>query len=123
MKCLIPGCDRVAKSRGLCIVCYQAARNKVLAGKVTWEELVNSNLALVATHRGRAGGPFQDAFKMMKRVKDLPGQTKLFACDDKDLATILQGESGAEAMDFSSTADDYYGGTTLRGSHDEMPNT
>jgi hypothetical protein len=44
-QCLIEGCDRAAKSRGLCKSCYQAARAAVKAGKVSWDQLVLAGLA------------------------------------------------------------------------------
>lgn len=37
--CRVPHCKREAKSRGLCLSCYQAAYQLVIAGSVTWKEL------------------------------------------------------------------------------------
>lgn len=46
MKCLIEGCERKSKSRGLCVNCYTAAKNVVKAGKPTWGDLERRGLAL-----------------------------------------------------------------------------
>jgi hypothetical protein len=53
MKCLVDGCERSAKSRGLCSICYQTARNKVSSGITTWSEFEKLGMALPAQHRGR----------------------------------------------------------------------
>ncbi len=43
--CLIPGCGKPAKCRGLCNNCYQIASQKVYNESITWEQLEKLNLA------------------------------------------------------------------------------
>jgi hypothetical protein len=43
--CMVPGCERPAKTRGLCDSHYQSARNSINNGKTTWEELVRLELS------------------------------------------------------------------------------
>jgi len=45
MQCLISGCSRDSKSRGLCVNCYQAAKRTVKKGTATWEALIAAGLA------------------------------------------------------------------------------
>ncbi len=45
-ECLIKGCGKAAKSRGLCKTCYTSAANAVKRGRVpSWEFLVENGLA------------------------------------------------------------------------------
>lgn len=37
--CMVPGCDRPAKLRGVCQSCYQNAAKLIQRGGTTWEEL------------------------------------------------------------------------------------
>lgn len=37
--CITPGCGNKDRSRGLCVNCYNTARNLVKVGRVTWEAL------------------------------------------------------------------------------------
>lgn len=62
MKCLIEGCDRKAKSRGLCDACYQVARKRVNGGVVTWNQLFALGLAIPAK-RDTKKNAFADALK------------------------------------------------------------
>lgn len=62
MQCLVIGCGRDTKVRGLCSSCYQLARLKVLQGKTTWKELEESDLAKRKQNQGGNGGPFNKAF-------------------------------------------------------------
>ena len=63
--CLIEGCECKSKSRGLCGNCYQAARNKVKSGVVTWEQLENIGLAKPSTHgAGPGNSTFGKAFHL-----------------------------------------------------------
>lgn len=57
-KCLMPKCKRQGdEARGLCGACYQAAYRLVKRGDVTWEELVESNLALDTAVGSPVRGP------------------------------------------------------------------
>ena len=50
-KCIIKDCARTmatAAYRGMCLVCYSAAKKAVEAGKTTWDELEQLELALPA---------------------------------------------------------------------------
>jgi hypothetical protein len=51
--CLIDGCDREAKQRGLCVPCYHAAQRLVRLGMTTWEELESLRLAAPRVRCGR----------------------------------------------------------------------
>ena len=42
-------CGEPVHSRGLAYACYQALRRRVAAGKITWDELIESKDALPAT--------------------------------------------------------------------------
>lgn len=64
-KCIIDGCERKARTRGLCQSCYQSALWAIKAGKATWESLEAAGFALPAT-RANGGGnptPFRRAFE------------------------------------------------------------
>jgi hypothetical protein len=61
MKCLIEGCERKVRSRGLCSCCYTAAKNAVKVGKTTWEELERRGLSLPSTGVGGHVGAFTKA--------------------------------------------------------------
>jgi len=43
--CLVPGCGREAKIRGLCGRCSTAARAQIKKGKTTWADLEGLGLA------------------------------------------------------------------------------
>ena len=43
--CLVPGCGREAKVRGLCGRCSTAARAQIKKGKTTWADLERLGLA------------------------------------------------------------------------------
>lgn len=47
--CLVKGCKKDAKSRGLCAGHYQSAENTVKTGKATWAELEKLGVALAPT--------------------------------------------------------------------------
>lgn len=53
--CLIHGCDRPVRARGLCSGCYSTARNAIHSGKCTEEELVNQGLMLPSVQGRRPG--------------------------------------------------------------------
>lgn len=60
-KCLNPACDRPAKTRGLCVGCYDVARGAIKSGHTTWDDLVA---------KGRALGPASRRFHAnSKRAK------------------------------------------------------
>lgn len=64
-QCIIEGCERDSRTRGLCGTCYQSARNAIKAGKATWNELEAAGLALPRTSFGGGGNPtpFRKAFE------------------------------------------------------------
>ncbi|KKL82805.1 hypothetical protein LCGC14_1981110 [marine sediment metagenome] len=63
MKCLIDGCDGVAKSRGLCPICYGAANASIRIGRTTWKELENMGLSYKPQHKGSGLGAFAKALR------------------------------------------------------------
>lgn len=58
-RCVIPSCPRVAAEgrRGLCLVCYSAAKKKVEAHETTWEKLAEKGLC-----EDMSDNPFNDAY-------------------------------------------------------------
>lgn len=71
MKCIIEGCERTSKTRGLCKTCYTSASNAVKRGKVTsWEFLEENGLALPAA--GQQQSTFSTA--LTKKLNDLNRQ-------------------------------------------------
>lgn len=44
--CIVKGCDRPARSRGLCNSCYTSALDAVKSGRTTWPKLIKAGLAL-----------------------------------------------------------------------------
>jgi len=50
--CIIPGCTRPERSRGLCEPCYQTAARVVRYGSTTWDDLVAMGLARDGLTRG-----------------------------------------------------------------------
>ena len=63
MKCLIDGCDSVAKIRGLCSICYQAASASIKKGETDWLWLEAKGLANKPQHKGSGGGAFTVALR------------------------------------------------------------
>ncbi len=63
VKCLIDGCDGVAKVRGLCSICYGAANASIRIGRTTWKELEDMGLSYKPQHKGSGLGAFAKAFK------------------------------------------------------------
>lgn len=73
MKCIIEGCNREQRSRGLCRSCYQTAWMYVTSGKATWPQLINAGWALVAKSCRPGTAPFSTTFKkglMTKETRD-----------------------------------------------------
>jgi len=68
VECLIDGCEREVKARGLCACCYQVARSMVAAGKTTWEVLETRGLALPSKTMPE-GGRFAMAFAASEPVE------------------------------------------------------
>ena len=54
--CLVPGCGREAKIRGLCARCGTAARAQIKKGKTTWADLERLGLAAPAKKAAAFGG-------------------------------------------------------------------
>ncbi len=44
--CMIEGCGKPVKFRGLCRSCYQCAHRLVKKGDYTWEQLIGMDMAL-----------------------------------------------------------------------------
>ena len=63
--CLIPGCGREAKIRGLCGRCCTAARAQIKKGKTTWADLERLGLATAPKKSAFGGetGMFAKALK------------------------------------------------------------
>lgn len=45
-KCIVPGCEREARTRGVCAACYGSHRIAVGRGETTWDELAKAGLVL-----------------------------------------------------------------------------
>jgi len=77
-KCLTPGCDNNASTRGICVACYQTARREIRRNTITWEELEKMGLTLPTRRKRRPiSGPFAIALanKMREQgaeLADLP---------------------------------------------------
>ena len=54
--CLVPGCGREAKIRGLCGRCCTAARAQIKKGKTTWADLERLGLAAPPKKTAFGGG-------------------------------------------------------------------
>ena len=44
--CIVAGCDRPARARGVCMHCYHVVHRAVAAGKLTWEQAEQKSLVL-----------------------------------------------------------------------------
>ena len=55
--CLVPGCGREAKIRGLCGRCCTAARAQIKKGKTTWADLEKLGLAAPPKKSAFGGEP------------------------------------------------------------------
>lgn len=51
-KCIVPGCKNPEKWRGQCVNCYFDARDRILSGEITEEELLKRKL-IKPSRRGR----------------------------------------------------------------------
>ncbi len=73
MKCLIDECDGVAKIRGLCPICYQAAASAIKKYNTTWEELESAGLANEPQHKSSGNGAFTKAYikKLSPLARDM----------------------------------------------------
>lgn len=60
-KCIIAGCEREEKARGLCGSCYRMAQARVIAEETTWDTLVRRGLA-----KDARTSPFTRAFSKSK---------------------------------------------------------
>lgn len=66
--CMIEGCERQVRVRGLCLQCYQSAFVHVKAGRTSWEQLEAAGLALPA--RAYRRSPFVIAFNKAEKSKN-----------------------------------------------------
>lgn len=62
MQCIVDGCERDARTRGLCENCYQLARYNVIGGKVSWEQLETMGLAIPSSRGIWGKSKFRRAF-------------------------------------------------------------
>jgi hypothetical protein len=65
--CLVPGCGREAKIRGLCGRCCTSARKAIKDGKATWDSLEAMNLA--APPRTKAFGGEAGVFTKVLKAR------------------------------------------------------
>ncbi len=72
MKCLIDGCDSVAKARGMCTTCYQTAVAIIRRGESAWEQLEELGLANKPQHRSPGNGAFAKALREKLIVVSIP---------------------------------------------------
>ena len=93
MKCLIDGCDKIAKSRGLCLICYGAANASVRIGRTTWEQLEETGLANEPQHKGSGCGAFAKAFN--KKLGPLSKDTM----DGDDVVNCRRSYLSGEVVD------------------------
>lgn len=73
-KCIIKGCYRTANRNGLCLVCYNRAKKKVMKKETTWEKLEELGLCV------QDGNPFDAAFDEVTNYKPREGSN---AADNK----------------------------------------
>ncbi len=66
--CIIAGCTRKVRSRGLCGACYLTARNYVLTENVSWEELHRRGLCLASELTRK--NPFAAAWQKSNEKQD-----------------------------------------------------
>jgi len=59
--CIVPDCSEPVKTRGLCARCYAAAAAKVKAGDITWEKLIELQLARPSQRETGAKDAFNEA--------------------------------------------------------------
>jgi hypothetical protein len=66
--CIIEGCGKIAKWKGLCGSCYYAAKQAVAKNEYTWAELAKMGLAIEEEK------PFERALRLAreKKLKDSP---------------------------------------------------
>ncbi len=74
--CLVPGCEKPRRWKGICQSCYGQAKRLIDSGKTTWEELQEMGLAELE------GTPLLQAFNAIKKA-----QQKKESDDEKDDAT------------------------------------
>ncbi len=79
MKCLIDECNNVAKTRGLCLICYQAASAIIKRGNTTWKKLESVELANEAQHKSSGHGAFAKAFRkqLSPLVRDMMDEDEI----------------------------------------------
>ena len=46
LRCVVPGCSRPPRARGVCATCYASHRRAVAAGESTWELIEQAGLIL-----------------------------------------------------------------------------
>jgi hypothetical protein len=68
--CIISGCSRPARTRGLCKRCYDAAHTRVKAGEYTWQQLADMGLARASSREKGAADIWEAALKRAKIDED-----------------------------------------------------
>jgi hypothetical protein len=61
----INGCDRLARSRGLCPSCYNKLSLRVKSGELSWEQAEARGLLLPAKRVYFGGPPLRPGWRMM----------------------------------------------------------
>lgn len=57
--CIVAGCDRESRVRGVCSSCYVVLQKQVQAGTLTWQQAEKAGLVL----RPRRRSPMRDAIE------------------------------------------------------------
>lgn len=63
LQCVVPDCDHVRQSRGLCPRCYITATRLIAVGKESWESLEAKGLALAPGVGRKYSSPLHKAIK------------------------------------------------------------
>jgi hypothetical protein len=70
--CLSKGCEKKAKTRGLCPSCYNSANHIVKSGETSWDQLEEMGLSLPSS-----GREIKSAFRLsFEAMKDKPKRTR-----------------------------------------------
>jgi len=103
-RCLIEGCERDAKTRGLCKSCYQTACKAVKADKTTWEELESMGLVLKA-----------------KRLKGIDNESPFRVALEKKQAEPAKPQPPADDVSAPPPADDAPAGQVRSPWYGDLP--
>jgi hypothetical protein len=98
-RCLVTGCKKGVKSRGLCACHYQSAENSVKAGKASWEELVRLGVALEARKLSNGFSEFLEARRKAKSPKS-PAAKKAAVKPAKTTPAPVKSSAPVPGIDF-----------------------